>query len=996
MKIFLLFFSLFVLNNFGQISPAEKILSNFSNSPISSFDIISNDSELVLAWAKAHDTNHSDTLFFAKTTDLGNSYSIFNSITIPNRKFATKSKIKFIKTSDALYLFFLSTLSTSSQNRITFIKSIDNGVTWSEAKTFDNFFAMNPKSFDAVIPNQNLIHLVYQSNSNRLYHIASVDDGLTWGTNLAINSNLTVSASSIELIITDNNLRVYSLLADDADQLNLIEMISTDNGNSWSEVKVIGTVLSPFLGSSGISVKSLDALQLGNEISFVFTYSDELNIAGFTYNYSTGIMSDIRHLSSYAGKNYNAQLVNYQNQIHFAWITDREFYSAIEDGNSSIWIDYFDNPYDITTYPVITDPNLVGVLVLNQNIKCYVRVVDDNLKEVYTKWNDVIYPMNDDGTYPDEYANDEIFSTEFNILDLTNEFKIYAVDENGNLSLNDFGSIAALTGKETTLIDKGRFKLPISYDGVIADVRIDSEWKGGLYDDEVAIFSSGFYLSGYTNGTLWANGVLSASRIQDYLPGKAFGQPDDDRYRIYLVDESFPDFGVSWQEWKAAVDLGAKFYDGDNDGIYNPIDKNNNGKWDADEDKPDIIGQRSYWYVINDGVPKEQRRFNVDPQGIEIRTTFFVSSNGISEAFDNTIFVRYEIENTGLVSNKLEDMYFTIAQDPDIGDYGNDLIGTSVNYASGFCYDKGIDNEYGDNSPTVFLSIIEGPLNYWKGKSFQDNNNNNIFDQGIDTPLDTAFVRNGQLLGESSFPGALNQSLHSVSQYMSSHPTHGDPDKVAELRNYQLGGRGKNADSLYISNWSFGNGASLGADSNLHPTKFMYWGDPETQTGWLNTVPIDQRIMVTTGPFDLEVGKPKTILGAYVIARGTTSLNSVTLAKEYLQELKQSYENNFADIPVSVKTVNQNIPNKYELSQNYPNPFNPSTSIEYTVMSNEKVELRVYDILGREVVELINKTQSPGKYKVQFDASNLSSGVYFYRIKTSSGFVLTKKLMLLK
>ena len=65
-------------------------------------------------------------------------------------------------------------------------------------------------------------------------------------------------------------------------------------------------------------------------------------------------------------------------------------------------------------------------------------------------------------------------------------------------------------------------------------------------------------------------------------------------------------------------------------------------------------------------------------------------------------------------------------------------------------------------------------------------------------------------------------------------------------------------------------------------------------------------------------------------------------------------------------------------------------------MSNEKVELRVYDILGREVVELINKTQSPGKYKVQFDAGNLSSGVYFYRIKTSSGFVSTKKLMLLK
>ena len=90
------------------------------------------------------------------------------------------------------------------------------------------------------------------------------------------------------------------------------------------------------------------------------------------------------------------------------------------------------------------------------------------------------------------------------------------------------------------------------------------------------------------------------------------------------------------------------------------------------------------------------------------------------------------------------------------------------------------------------------------------------------------------------------------------------------------------------------------------------------------------------------------------------------------------------------------IPAAFELNQNYPNPFNPSTSIEYTVPSSEYVTLKVYDILGNEAAELVNELKSVGKYEVKFNASNLASGVYFYRLQTSSGVILTKKLMLLK
>lgn len=85
----------------------------------------------------------------------------------------------------------------------------------------------------------------------------------------------------------------------------------------------------------------------------------------------------------------------------------------------------------------------------------------------------------------------------------------------------------------------------------------------------------------------------------------------------------------------------------------------------------------------------------------------------------------------------------------------------------------------------------------------------------------------------------------------------------------------------------------------------------------------------------------------------------------------------------------------YELSQNYPNPFNPSTTIKYALPSEAKVTLKVYDMLGQEVAELVNEVQNEGSYNVTFDASNLASGVYAYELNAGN-FVSTKKMMLIK
>lgn len=97
----------------------------------------------------------------------------------------------------------------------------------------------------------------------------------------------------------------------------------------------------------------------------------------------------------------------------------------------------------------------------------------------------------------------------------------------------------------------------------------------------------------------------------------------------------------------------------------------------------------------------------------------------------------------------------------------------------------------------------------------------------------------------------------------------------------------------------------------------------------------------------------------------------------------------------SIKTLAEGKPDKFELAQNFPNPFNPSTIISYQLPTNGYVTLKIYDLLGQEIATLVNEQKSAGKYEVKFDAGNLASGVYIYRIQAGE-FNASKKLMLLK
>lgn len=422
--------------------------------------------------------------------------------------------------------------------------------------------------------------------------------------------------------------------------------------------------------------------------------------------------------------------------------------------------------------------------------------------------------------------------------------------------------------------------MPMNREGVLANVSVAGQTEGGRMDGKIFLFSGGFFMSGLNNGVIWANGVASASRIQDYAPGNTEFGRNDSRAQLYVINQLDEAFGQSWLDWKDAVDLGAYFYDGDGDGVYNPVDLNGNGKWDEGEDHPDILGNETVWCVYHDGIDPALRRFNdVEPQGIDMRQTVFAfQSSGI---VGNMIFIRYSILNTGSVAQSLDSVYLGVWADPDLGDGDgvyDDLVGCDTLLNAGFVYNDGDDADWGANPPTFLIDFFQGPI------------------QATGDMNDTAYNVQGQIRGIDTIPGSINLGLSSFVHYIQSHPTHGDPNTRFEIRNYMLGFN-REGDALDPCTWAFGEVMGSVNCAAVDP-KFSYSGDPVTQEGWIHTGPDDQRQMSNTGPFTLNAGEPVDIVVAYVVAKSENgALGSVTLAKEYSVTAQLVFDNNFPSPP---------------------------------------------------------------------------------------------------
>jgi len=109
-------------------------------------------------------------------------------------------------------------------------------------------------------------------------------------------------------------------------------------------------------------------------------------------------------------------------------------------------------------------------------------------------------------------------------------------------------------------------------------------------------------------------------------------------------------------------------------------------------------------------------------------------------------------------------------------------------------------------------------------------------------------------------------------------------------------------------------------------------------------------------------------------------------------------DSSFCDLLVTIdedETGADLLPKQFDLSQNYPNPFNPSTTISYALPTDEFVSLTVYNVLGKAITTLVNEQKHAGSYNISFNASELPSGVYFYKL-IAGNYVSIKKMLLLK
>jgi len=175
-------------------------------------------------------------------------------------------------------------------------------------------------------------------------------------------------------------------------------------------------------------------------------------------------------------------------------------------------------------------------------------------------------------------------------------------------------------------------------------------------------------------------------------------------------------------------------------------------------------------------------------------------------------------------------------------------------------------------------------------------------------------------------------------------------------------------------------------DHSIWPDAVLSWNENP------GTIRDTLRIAIANGRDVLE----GEIMEVVFAKKTPTPQDSVEILEARIDESPFPLEFDNNNILVDTEETPTEIPNKFELNQNFPNPFNPSTTISYSLPQSETVTLKVYNIVGKEVATLLSDVrQSAGRHQVSFNATDLSSGVYLYRIEAGD-FIRTKKMTLIK
>jgi len=490
-------------------------------------------------------------------------------------------------------------------------------------------------------------------------------------------------------------------------------------------------------------------------------------------------------------------------------------------------------------------------------------------------------------------------------------------------------------------------------------------WPKGAYFDHTACFTAGLSIAGYINGQLAQSMVSYKGELTPgYIVNNQAQTSDAFKYySVKLIDSvTSPDYA----NWYKMVPYGAP---------YNDV--NNNGVYDQGIDIPGVKDAAQTIFVcLTDGFVSSHKSTEGFGGGVtnplmmaEIHFTSWAYTN---MHVTDVQFLKWEIVNKG--QNVWNKTFFSIVTDPDLGYGYDDYIACDKDRNLGICY-NGTDNDiyYGAHPPAFGIRLIRGAVNKYQLPS----------------------------------PDSLKLTSFTFFTDYSNSPPPCESDPYLEPYAAYLMMTGAKKDSTPFLN------PTIVSGTGTRKTKYVYSGDPETNTGWTekkgciqncggdtsNTgqlgtnPPGDRRFIMSSGSFNLNVApnEKQILIAAQMAARTYNYKNAVTRVKL----LSDSACNWYNSHPIGIKKIGEVVPVKYQLYQNYPNPFNPATIIKFDIPKSDFVTIDIYDITGKLVSSLLNEYKTSGTYEIKFEAANLASGVYFCKM-SSNAFSDVKRMVFIK
>ena len=342
--------------------------------------------------------------------------------------------------------------------------------------------------------------------------------------------------------------------------------------------------------------------------------------------------------------------------------------------------------------------------------------------------------------------------------------------------------------------------------------------------------------------------------------------------------------------------------------------------------QPLLLGDQTSFITLTDAKRYRDTISTTNTPPLKAEVKWLTYSYDVNNANKNIIYMKFDIINKS--GQSWDSTFITFFVDPDIGNAHDDKEGCDSILNLAYVYNAtNYDTSYGQNPPAVGFKLLDGP----KG-----------------TRLSSIVpYYHGNYYPDPCFTG---------------------PYSSTQIYNYMNGNN-------YCGNPYLLNGV---------PRKFVFNGDPETNTGWLMNFQFDVRFSMSIGPLYLSNNQSTSITIAIIAAKGTSNLNSVTRLKQIA-----------ASLPIPVININNEVPDKFTLYQNYPNPFNPVTNIRFDIPRSSQVKLIIYDALGREVAVLVNEKLGAGSYETEWNGSGYPSGVYFYKVE-SDEFIEVRKMVMIK